>query len=398
MKDDYVLQMLGRKNKLLDKDYLSSIEDIRKVVKKSKIIILGGAGSIGSQVLYEIFKMEPLLIHVVDINENGLVEVVRNIRSSLGYIKGEFQTFAIDIGDKNFHKMVNKNGGYDIWMNFSALKHVRSERDPYTLMRLVEVNIINTYKTLILAKNTKALKYFSVSTDKAANPVNLMGASKRAMELILGEFSGSLDISSARFGNVAFSNGSLLDGMINRYNSKQPLVAPIDIKRYFLTPLEAAKLSILSVFKAISGEIFIPITKNKIIKQDFPSIVKNFLYHKNYTMSVRVSEESARNSIEELTKNSKWPCYVFKSDTTGEKSEEVFIADFEIIKKTRYEDIVAIEIKGLKTKKQIEVFMEEIIAVKNSDDITIKKIKNVIENFIGHFNHKETGKSLEEKM
>ena len=398
MKDEYVLEMIGRTNKLLIKDYQSSIEDIKKIVKKSKIIILGGAGSIGSQVLYELFKMDPLLIHVVDINENGLVEVVRNIRSSMGYIKGEFETFAIDIGGKEFNKMVNKNGGYDIWMNFAALKHVRSEKDPYTLMRLVEVNIINTYKTLKLAKKTKALKYFSVSTDKAANPINLMGASKRAMELILGEFSETLNTSSARFGNVAFSNGSLLDGMINRYNNNQPLVAPMDIKRYFLTPLEAAKLSILSTFKAISGDIFIPITKNKNLKQDFPSIVKNFLFHKNYTMCVMDSEESARDSIENLIKNCKWPCYVFKSDTTGEKSEEVFIAESEISKKTIYDDIVAIEVKGLKNKKQIEVFMEEIIAVRNSDDITIKKIKSVIESFIGNFNHKETGKYLESKM
>jgi FlaA1/EpsC-like NDP-sugar epimerase len=398
MKDDYILQMIGRKNKLLVNDYKLSIEDIRKVVNNSRIIILGGAGSIGSQVAYEIFKLKPRLLHVVDINENGLVELVRNIRSSIGYIKGEFATFAIDIGGENFSNMVKKNGGYDIWMNFAALKHVRSEKDPYTLMRLVEVNIINTYKTLIIAQNTKALKYFSVSTDKAANPINLMGASKRAMELILGQFSKLLNTSSTRFGNVAFSNGSLLDGMVNRYNNNQPLVAPIDIKRYFLTPLEAAKLSILSTFKSKSGQIFIPITKDKNLKQDFPTIMKNFLKQKGYCMHIMDSEESVRKASKDLIKNHKWPCYVFKSDTTGEKTEEIFIADHEISTKTIYNDIEVIDIKDIKTKKQIQKFIDEIIRLQNSSDISIKKIKIVIEEFVGNFNHQETGKYLESKM
>lgn len=398
MKDDYILQMIGRKNKLLDNDYKLYLDNIRKEVNKSRIIILGGAGSIGSRVTLEIFKLEPRLLHIVDINENGLVELVRNIRSSIGYTKGEFETFAIDIGSNIFKNMVKNTHGYDIWMNFAALKHVRSEKDSHTLARLLEVNILNTYKTLKIAQNTKAKRYFSVSTDKAANPVNFMGASKRAMEIILGQFSKILNTSSARFGNVAFSNGSLLDGMVNRYNSNQPIVAPTDIKRYFLTPLEAAKLSILSTFKSESGEIFIPVTKNKNLKKDFPSIVNSFLNKYGYQMNIMNSEESARKEINDLITNNKWPCYLFKSDTTGEKLEEVFIADHEISKASIFSDIEVIDIQDIKTKQETQEFIKEIINLQNSDDLSINNIKIVIEKFIDNFSHKETGRYLESKM
>ena len=235
MNNDIILKILGRDKELFLQDYKHS-QVFKNIISNSKIIVLGGAGSIGSSVVLELLKYNPFLLHIVDIDENNLVELVRNIRSSKVYNQSKFETFAIDISSSIFEKLVIDNG-YDIWMNFSALKHVRSEKDVYTLMRLIEVNVINTFATINLAKISGAKKYFSVSTDKAANPNNYMGASKRIMELVIG-CSSNIDVTSARFGNVAFSNGSLLHGMTNRFNLKQPFVAPKDIKD-FLTPVES---------------------------------------------------------------------------------------------------------------------------------------------------------------
>jgi FlaA1/EpsC-like NDP-sugar epimerase len=398
MKDSLVLNILGRKNSFIEKDYNYNLKNIKKIVKASRIIILGGSGSIGSAVVELLCKYDPLLLHVVDINENGLVELVRNIRSTIGYTSGEFKTFVMDIGHDDFKHFINKNKGYDIWMNFSALKHVRSEKDPYTLMRLIDVNIINTYKTLKLASKTNVKKYFSVSTDKAANPINLMGASKRIMEMILGEFSSEINTSSARFGNVAFSNGSLLHGMLNRFNNKQPFVAPKDIKRYFLTSTEAAKLSVLSTFMANNGELYIPKIELKKIEQSFPKIAENFLKHNGYEMYICSSEDEARNKIEKLIKEKKWPCYLFNTDTDGEKLEEIFIGKDEKIINKELNALQIIDIKNLTTLTKIEEFINSINNLRNSNLWSVKKASVLIKILIKDFKHYHTGKSLDSKM
>ena len=398
MKDNLVLNILGRKNSFIEKDYNNNLKNIKTIVKTSKIIILGGSGSIGSAVVELLCKYDPLLLHVVDINENGLVELVRNIRSTIGYTSGEFKTFVMDIGHKDFEHFINQNKDYDIWMNFSALKHVRSEKDPYTLIRLIDVNIINTYKTLMLAKKTNVKKYFSVSTDKAANPINLMGASKRIMEMILGEFSKDIKTSSARFGNVAFSNGSLLNGMVNRFNNKQPFVAPKDIKRYFLTSTEAAKLSIFSTFLANNGELVIPKIELNKIEQSFPKIAENFLKHNGYEMYICSSEDEARDKIEMLLKEKKWPCYVFNTDTDGEKLEEIFLGKNEKVINKELEALQTIDIKNLTNLTKIEEFIKSINSLRDRDSWTVKQISDFIKIIIKDFNHHNIGKSLDSKM
>jgi FlaA1/EpsC-like NDP-sugar epimerase len=214
----------------------------RALVADSRFLVIGGAGSIGQAVTREIFKRNPKVLHVVDISENNMVELVRDIRSTLGYIKGDFATFAIDCGGREFEALMHASGGYDYVLNLSALKHVRSEKDPFTLMRLVEVNVLNTIKTMELARTHGARKYFCVSTDKAANPVNMMGASKRIMEMFLMRASQSLPLSTARFANVAFSDGSLLHGFNQRFAKHQPISAPNDVRRYFVTPQESGEL------------------------------------------------------------------------------------------------------------------------------------------------------------
>ena len=224
----------------------------------SSFLVIGGAGSIGQAVVKEVFKRNPKKLHVVDISENNLVELVRDIRSSFGYIAGDFKTYALDIGSIEYDAFIESDGKYDYVLNLSALKHVRSEKDPFTLMRMIDVNIFNTEKTLQQSIDSGVKKYFCVSTDKAANPVNMMGASKRIMEMFIMRKSKDIKISTARFANVAFSDGSLLHGFDQRIKKRQPIVAPNDIKRYFVIPKESGELCLMSCIFGENRDIFFP--------------------------------------------------------------------------------------------------------------------------------------------
>ena len=232
--------------------------EIREIVQNSSFLVIGAAGSIGQSVSKEIFKRDPKLLHVVDLSENNMVELVRDLRSSIGYGSGEFASFAIDCASKEFNALVEQNKPYDYVFNLSALKHVRSEKDPFTLMRLTQTNIFNIINTLRITSKKGTKKYFCVSTDKATNPVNMMGASKRIMELFLTRESQSQQVSMARFANVAFSDGSLLHGFNQRILKKQPITAPTDVKRYFLNFQEAGELCLLSGLFGKNRETFFP--------------------------------------------------------------------------------------------------------------------------------------------
>jgi len=241
-----ILKIIGRKDALFTNDLENYSKEIFSLVHNSRFLVLGGAGSIGQAVVKELFKRDPRILHVVDLSENNLAELVRDLRSSLGYTTGEFKTFALDINSSIFNSFLRSQKGYDYILNLSALKHVRSEKDEFTLMRMLEVNVFNTDQTLKQAIDLGCKKYFCVSTDKAANPVNLMGGSKRIMEKFLMYRSLSIPISTARFANVAFSDGSLLHGFNQRIQKRQPLVAPNDVKRYFVTPQESGELCLMS--------------------------------------------------------------------------------------------------------------------------------------------------------
>ena len=236
------LEIIGRDKALFSSDITLLSKELFEITQSSRFLVIGGAGSIGQAVTYEIFKRDPIALHVADVSENNMVELVRDIRSTEGYGSGEFKTFAVDCGSIEFEALVRNEGPYDYVFNLSALKHVRSEKDPYTLMRMIMVNVFNTIKTLRLAKEVGAKNYFCVSTDKAANPVNMMGASKRIMEMFLMRESLTQNISMARFANVAFSDGSLLHGFNQRFTKKQPFSAPNDVRRYFVTPQESGEL------------------------------------------------------------------------------------------------------------------------------------------------------------
>ena len=252
-----VLELIGRSRLLFLEDLAERERDLADIVSRSGFLVIGAAGSIGQAATLEIFKRDPKVLHVVDISENNLVELVRTIRSSIGYGSGEFQTFAIDCASAEFQAMFEFNSGkYDFVLNLSALKHVRSESDPFTLMRLIRTNVINTIHTVKLAAKHDVGKYFCVSTDKAANPVNMMGASKRIMELFMQRESNNITISMARFANVAFSDGSLLHGFNQRLQKAQPISAPNDVKRYFVTPQESGELCLLSAIYGENLDIF----------------------------------------------------------------------------------------------------------------------------------------------
>ena len=299
-----VLKVLSRKQPLIKE--LPEFEDILKEkVSSSRFLVIGGAGSIGQAVVKELFNRNPIKLHVVDISENNLVELVRDLRSSKGYIDGDFMTFAVDCGSLEFEILFEQQGPYDYVINLSALKHVRSEKDPYTLMRMIDVNILNTIKTIEMSIDAGVKKYFCVSTDKAANPVNMMGASKRIMEMFLYLYSDKISISTARFANVAFSDGSLLFGFQQRLFKDQPIAAPTDIKRYFVTKKEAGELCLISTLLGENREIFFPKLNNNIKLTTFTEIAENFLKLNNYTPYICSSEDEAREKVLTLKKEKK---------------------------------------------------------------------------------------------
>lgn len=289
-----VLKLIGRDGELFEEDIKRVGKELDETVGKSKFLIIGGAGSIGSAVVKEIFKRNPKKLHVVDISENDLVELVRDIRSSLGYIKGEFKTFVLDVGSDIYDTFIENDGKYDYVLNLSALKHVRSEKDPYTLMRMIDVNIFNTNKTISQSIKKGAKKYFCVSTDKATNPVNMMGASKRIMECFLMKRSLEIPVSTARFANVAFSKGSLLFGFNRRIEKKQPISAPKDIKRYFITQKESGELCLMSAIFGENRDIFFPKLSEKLHLISFAEIAVKYLNELGYEPYECKSEEGKR--------------------------------------------------------------------------------------------------------
>jgi len=393
-----VLEIIGRTNELFGSDIETFSGELNDTVSKSKFLVIGGAGSIGQAVTREIFKRDPQVIHVVDISENNVVELVRDLRSTLGYGSGEFKTFAIDCGSVEFEALMASEGPYDYVFNLSALKHVRSEKDPYTLMRMIMVNVVNTIKTLRLAKDMGAKKYFCVSTDKAANPVNMMGASKRIMEMFLMRESLNQEISMARFANVAFSDGSLLHGFNQRFNKKQPFSAPNDVRRYFVTPQESGELCLLSGLLGNNRDIFFPKLSKKLHLITFSEIAVQYLRERGYEPHECGSEDEARDRAEELIANKQWPCYFFKSDTTGEKDFEEFFTDNEDLDMNRFGSVGVIRNQPNFDEAKLDEFMDGVDALRAKTTWTKYDIVKLYFVLLPEFSHKETGKYLDQRM
>ncbi len=392
-----ILDLLGRQSNLFNEDIKLHDEFMTDLISTSTFLIIGGAGSIGKAVTKEIFKKNPKKIHIVDISENNIVELVRDIRSSLGYIEGDFQTFAIDIGGLEF-EILMKNQNYDYIFNFSALKHVRSEKDVYTLLRMIETNIFNTIKSVNLAKNNKLKRYFCVSTDKAANPVSMMGASKKIMEMFLMKESLNIEISSARFANVAFSDGSLLYSINKRFELGQPIAAPIDIKRYFITHEESAQLCLFSCLLGANRDIFFPKIKKDFQLISISEIVENFILQKGYTPFICSSENEARQRSKELIKKKLWPCIFFKTDTTGEKPFEEFYTNAEELNLERFKSIGIIKKQLNFDHDKLDFFSKAISEIRKKQNIVKKDIVLIFNQTLDNFKHIEENKNLDQKM
>jgi FlaA1/EpsC-like NDP-sugar epimerase len=393
-----ILSLIGRTEPLFSPDIARHERELSALVSSSRFLVIGGAGSIGSAVVREIFKRGPGLLHVVDISENNMVEMVRDIRSSLGYIDGEFATFTIDCGSDIFDSFMQNGPGYDYVLNLSALKHVRSEKDPYTLMRMIDVNIFNTDKTMGQARGKGAKKYFCVSTDKAANPVNMMGASKRIMEMFLMRRSLELPVSTARFANVAFSDGSLLYGFNRRMEKEQPLAAPNDVRRYFVTPEESGELCLMSCLLGENRDIFFPKLDQDLNLITFSEIAERYLESKGYEAVRCVTEDEARQRARELKKQGKYPVYFFKSDTTGEKDFEEFYTDKEVLDMDRFGTIGIIKNEARYDEEKLRFFTDTVKNMRLQEKWTRSELIEVFNQMIPDFRHKETGTFLDEKM
>ncbi|QBJ61959.1 UDP-N-acetylglucosamine 4,6-dehydratase [Pseudoalteromonas sp. DL-6] len=393
-----MLSLIGRKKALFTHDISKHEKELGNIVSSSRFLVLGGAGSIGQAVTKEIFKRNPAKLHVVDISENNMVELVRDVRSSFGYIEGDFQTFALDIGSVEYDAFIKSDGQYDYVLNLSALKHVRSEKDPFTLMRMIDVNVFNTDKTIQQSIDCGAKKYFCVSTDKAANPVNMMGASKRIMEMFLMRKSEEIAISTARFANVAFSDGSLLHGFNQRIQKQQPIVAPSDIKRYFVTPQESGELCLMSCIFGENRDIFFPKLSEALHLISFADIAVKYLQERGFEPVLCKTEDEARELVKTLPAQGKWPCLFTESDTTGEKDFEEFFTDNEILDMERFVNLGIIKNDAIFEQALLSEFEERITQMKADKTWTKDEIVSLFFKMLPDFGHKETGKYLDGKM
>lgn len=402
MQTERLLHLIGRQEPLFQEDLRQCGAVIDEKIAQSRFLVVGGAGSIGGAVVKELFARNPRVLHVIDVSENNLAELVRDIRSSLGYRDGDFHAYCFDALGREFDAFerhaVQSNLRYDYVLNFSALKHVRSEKDPFTLMRLIDVNIFLTRKLLEFSRKIGAEKFFCVSTDKAANPVNMMGGSKRIMEMFLTSGSSDTKVSTARFANVAFSDGSLPHAWTQRIRKQQPISAPDDIKRYFVTEQEGAVLCLFSIILGQESEIFFPKLSPRLHLITFASMAEKYLIDSGWEPVTCSSEDEARGRIQELIAQRKWPCYFFKSDTTGEKDFEEFYTDDEQVNLDRFREIGIVQNSASADSESLAAFLESINGFRDRAEWTKADVMRAFTILLPHFNHLETGKYLDNRM
>lgn len=390
--------ILERDKPFFEIDFKLFTKKIEDTIVASSFLVIGGAGSIGQSVVKEIFIRKPKKLVVIDIDENGLVELVRDIRSSIGYIEGIFEIYVIDIGSIEFDLFVKKSGSFDYVLNLSAMKHVRNEKDPFTLMRMVKTNIINTRNSIKQAKTLGAKKYFCVSSDKASSPANLMGATKRIMEHVLWSESNNISISSARFANVLFSNGSLTFGFNKRIEKKQPIVIPNNIKRYFISTQEAGLLCLFSTIIGEDKETFFPKKSPKFVLENFKQILEKYLNKKGLKPIYYNTELEARQHIFENKHTGFWPCFISETNTAGEKSYEEFYTSIDTINENSFKTIGKIITSTFNNKVMLDKFLNLIDDMLYSKEWTLEQITDAIKEMVPEMQHKTGVKTLYEKM
>lgn len=388
-----------RQKSLFLADIENHSETIRKEVEGKSLCVIGGAGSIGSSFIRAILPFKPSKLIVIDLNENGLAELTRDLRSTRDmYVPEEYRAYTLNFADPIFARIFREEKGFDIVANFSAHKHVRSEKDKYSVQALIENNDIKAKKFMDLLSEYPPKHFFCVSTDKAANPVNIMGASKRVMEDMVMAYSDRFPITTARFANVAFSNGSLPDGWVARLMKRQPLVSPSDVKRYFVSPEESGQICMLACILGNSGEVFFPkLGEDQMIT--FSSFCKKFIetagYKEHQCSSDKEAVEFAANRAEEDTD---YPVVYFKSDTTGEKDFEEFYVPGEKLNMERFSALGVIEETVRRPMEEVDSFFAELEGIFLKDDFTKAEIVEALKKFLPNFEHEEKGKNLDQKM
>lgn len=391
---DHITQ---RQSSFFSQDIENNKKQLSKEIKDKKVLVIGGAGTIGSSFIKAILPFEPSSLIVVDYSENGLTELTRDLRSQEVFVPQEYVTYPFDFGGNVFEKMMQKYS-FDIVACFAAHKHVRSEKDHLAIEAMVSNNVFNTEKLIQLAKENKPKHFFSVSTDKAANPVNVMGASKKLMEKVLLAYTDELKISTARFANVAFSNGSLLAGFIERMMKRQPLSSPSDVKRYFVSPEESGQLCMLACLLGESSDIFFP-KLNEDQMLTFSFIAEKFLESIGYIADKCATEKEAKIKAQSWNpKNSSYPVYFFKTDTSGEKSFEEFFTKHDTVDMESFKALGVIKNSTRSSKEDISNTLKEFKRLFESEEVNKESVVSLLSQYLPDFSHIETGKSLDQKM
>lgn len=401
-----------RPESMFQKDIEANSEKLTAEIKGKSVCVIGGAGSIGSSFIKAVLRFEPAKVVVVDLNENGLAELVRDVRSTEGlYVPDEFRCYTLNFADPIFERIFREEKGFDIVANFSAHKHVRSEKDRYSVQALIENNDIKAKKLMDLLTVYPPKHFFCVSTDKAANPVNIMGASKRIMEDLVMAYNKYFKVTTARFANVAFSNGSLPDGWIHRLQKNQPLAAPSDVKRYFVSPEESGQICMLACILGNGGEVFFPkLGEDQMLT--FSAICDDFVKANGLQKLECASDAEAKKYAHDMdfveTNSStcglvdsltpKYPVRYFASDTTGEKAYEEFYVPGEKINMDRFSALGVVEQTSRRNMEEVNTFFSDLESLFAKDDFTKSEVVEAIKKFIPNFEHEEKGKNLDQKM
>lgn len=388
-----------RPKSLFAADIENNKEKLRQEIEGKSVCVIGGAGTIGSSFIRAVLPFKPSKLVVIDLNENGLAELTRDLRSTYGmYVPEEYRAYTLNFADPIFARIFREERGFDIVANFSAHKHVRSEKDKYSVQALIENNDIKAKKLMDLLCEYPPKHFFCVSTDKAANPVNIMGASKRIMEDMVMAYTSKFKVTTARFANVAFSNGSLPDGWLNRVKKKQPLAAPSDVMRYFVSLDESGEICMLACILGKNGEIFFPKLGEDQMKT-FSDICDDYVKSIGCEKMECANDEEAKRIASEMSFDTKqYPVVYFKSDTTGEKAYEEFYVPGEKLDMNRFHGIGIIEESEHCSMKEVESFFREMEEIFANPFFTKEEVVIAIKRFIPNFEHEEKGKNLDQKM
>lgn len=391
-------KVINRPESLFLADIKANEEKLSKEINGKSVLVIGGAGSIGSSFIKAVIKFNPAKLVVVDLNENGLAELTRDLRSdSQIKVPYVYLTYTLDFADPIFEDIFREHNGFDIVANFSAHKHVRSEKDKYSVEALLKNNVIKAKKLLDLLCEIPPRHFFCVSTDKAANPVNVMGASKRVMEDLIMAYKTNFKVTTARFANVAFSNGSLPASFFDRVMKNQPLVAPKDVLRYFVSMEESGQICMLACVLGNNGEVFFPKLEEETMKT-FSSICDDFISEMGFEKHECSNDEEAKAFAASHLPGKKYPVVYFNSDTTGEKDYEEFVVDGEASDLDRFKALGVITSSKHRSKKEVENFISNLETLFSNRDFTKADVVECLKDFLPNFEHEEKGKNLDQKM